>query len=229
MKVSFKPPTVRLPHPHHYKICFLRHLRLQHFLAISNSLTTSWSWKYFPCRFIGLTKWPASRAHEMRMPPPPLLPTGDGTPRTRVAPQVPTINDPFHFLSPVATNLTSTFQQTEIPRPPAIAGLSNSACNYKQPMQIPMEIPSHMPIKTAEEVMAKYHKFMNKDCIGRVAIKLVRNTYFGEKVRAASTVNGNEHTRPLDTGQLSAMKAAIRTRSSTLSPTEFELIWVRCI
>lgn len=63
-----------------------------------------------------------------------------------------------------------------------------------------------MPLKTPEVVIAKYSKYMTKDLVGRVAIKLAKSTYFGEAVLAASTITGNANTRPLDPRQLALMK-----------------------
>ena len=77
--------------------------------------------------------------------------------------------------------------------------------------------------------MDKYDKYMTADFCGRVAIKLARNTYFGETVLAASTVTGHSNTRPLDPLKLKEMKAALRTRFQETSPTEFEMIWTRCV
>ena len=90
-------------------------------------------------------------------------------------------------------------------------------------------ISPHMPIKTADEVMSKYKRFMTKDSVGRVAIKLARNTYFGEAVLGASTITGNPKTRSLDPNKLNEMKAALCTWFQETSPTEFEMIWSRLL
>lgn len=92
-----------------------------------------------------------------------------------------------------------------------------------------MPIPDHMPNKTAEEVFAKYEKYLTQDLIGRVAAKLARNTYFGEKVLQGSSINGTEDTRPLDPNKMKEMRAAIRQKFPTISPTEFELLWGKCV
>ena len=70
---------------------------------------------------------------------------------------------------------------------------------------------------------------MTKDLVGRVVVKLARNTYFGEAVLAASTITGNANTRPLDPSQLASMRGVIRNYFGDTSPTEFEIIWSKCI
>ncbi len=95
--------------------------------------------------------------------------------------------------------------------------------------QQPLPIPACMPLKTADEVFAKYSKYVTKDLIGRVATKLARSTYFGVEVLAGSTVSGSGALRPLDPGQLQAMRQAIRNKFPDESPTEFESIWAKCV
>ena len=51
-----------------------------------------------------------------------------------------------------------------------------SAMNLQEPLE-PLPIPPNMPIKTTEEVLAKYDRYMTKDSVGRVAVKLAINTY----------------------------------------------------
>ena len=96
-------------------------------------------------------------------------------------------------------------------------------------LTVPMPIPDYMPIKTAEEVFAKYDKFLTSDMIGRVAVKLARNTFFGEKVLQGSSIGGTEDTRPLDPNKMREMRAVIRKKFPTVSPTEFELLWGKCV
>ena len=95
--------------------------------------------------------------------------------------------------------------------------------------QEPLAIPEDMPRKTADEVFAKYSKYVTKDLIGRVATKLARNTYFGQEVLAGSTVSGTGTLRPLNPTQLQAMREAIRSKFMDVSPTEFESIWAKCV
>ena len=71
-----------------------------------------------------------------------------------------------------------------------------------------MPIPDYMPIKTAEEVFAKYKKYLTQDLVGRMAAKLARNTYFGEKVLQGS-INGTEDTRPPDPNKMKKMSKAL--------------------
>ena len=61
-------------------------------------------------------------------------------------------------------------------------------------------------------------RFMTKDSVSRVAIKLAWNT----AVLGASTITGNGKTRPPDPNEI---KAALRKRFQETSPTEFEMIW----
>ena len=91
-----------------------------------------------------------------------------------------------------------------------------------------MPIPDYMPIKTAEEVHSKYDKFLTPDMIGQVAVKVARNT-FGEKVLQDSSIGGTEDTRPLDPKKMKEMRAVIRQKFPTVSPTEFELLWGKCV
>ena len=64
--------------------------------------------------------------------------------------------------------------------------------------------------------------------IGRVAVKLARNT-FGEKVLQGSSIGGTEDTRPLDPKKMREMRAVIRQKFSTVSPIEFEILWEKCV
>lgn len=58
------------------------------------------------------------------------------------------------------------------------------------------------PVKTAEQVFAKYTSYVNKEKIGFVAVKLAKNTYFGTEVLAVSTVKGTKTMRALDKQKL---------------------------
>jgi hypothetical protein len=80
-----------------------------------------------------------------------------------------------------------------------------------------MPIPEYMLLKTAEEVFVKYDKYLTKDLIGRVAVKLARNTYFGENVLLGSSVGGTEDTRPLNPNVLQQMETAIHEKFPTVS------------
>ena len=57
----------------------------------------------------------------------------------------------------------------------AIRASSQIRAQYKQPLSI----PSYLPIKTAEEIVARYPNYLNEDNIGRLATKLARFTYLG--------------------------------------------------
>ena len=79
-----------------------------------------------------------------------------------------------------------------------------------------------MPLKTASEDFSKYKNYVNKAFIGRVAVKLARNTFFGVPVLEASSLNGTNDSAPLDPNVLMAMKSVIREKFMDISPTEFE-------
>ena len=78
-----------------------------------------------------------------------------------------------------------------------------------------------MPLKSAEHIFAKYNKYLTKDMVSRVAVKLARSTYFGESVLEGSLIGGTEDTRSLDPHVMHKMKAALREKYPPVSPTEF--------
>ena len=93
----------------------------------------------------------------------------------------------------------------------------------------PLSIPSYMPIKTAEEIVARYPNYLNEDNIGRLATKLARFTYFGENVLAQSTVPGGGDKHPLNPVILLQMKNMLKWQFPNESPTDFELKWAKCV
>lgn len=93
----------------------------------------------------------------------------------------------------------------------------------------PLPIPSHMPLKSAEDVLKKYEQYLNSKQVGIVAAKLARNTFFGESVLKESSVSGTEDTRPLDPQVLNQLKAAIRQKFVHTTQSEFDLMWRNCL
>ncbi|MCG8624711.1 MAG: BEN domain-containing protein [Proteobacteria bacterium] len=86
-----------------------------------------------------------------------------------------------------------------------------------------------MPIKTAEEIVARYPNYLNEDNIGRLATKLARFTYFGENVLAQSTVPGGVDKHPLNPVILLQMKNMLKGQFPNESPTDFEIKWAKCV
>ena len=179
----------------------------------------------------------------------PLQPTTQPSTSSPLQPATQPSTSPFQ---PVTQPSTSPFQLTTqpstslfqlTPQPlisqPTTQPLTSLTTSLPGPLQqllpqqkppskrltVPMPILDYMPIKTAEEVFAKYEKYLTQDLIGRVAAKLARNTYFGEKVLQGSSINGTEDTRPLDPNKMKEMRAALQQKFPTVSPTEFELLW----
>ena len=138
-------------------------------------------------------------------PPPP--PATIYRPRANSLPaSIPLCHDPSITLGPQPT--------------PAKQGIVKSG---------PAPIPAHMPLLTAEKIFQTNARYINKEEIGRVAVKLARKTFFGESVLVQSSISGTENTKPLNPSVLQQMKTCIRSKFIEISPTEFESIWTKCI
>ena len=93
----------------------------------------------------------------------------------------------------------------------------------------PLPIPGYMPIKTAEELVARYPNYLNEENIGRLATKLAQYTYFGENVLAQSIVPGGGDKHPLNPVVLLQMKNMLKGQFPNESPTDFECKWAKCV
>ena len=149
------------------------------------------------------TEWSASQAQKMRgLQGPPSGPSTTSLVPLQLATPDPSINTPLlpaplppatlglsipvplqSTTTPLQSTTTCNYPSTPTHSAPSVPGpFTPVQSGSAMKLQEPMPIPSKMPIKTAEEVIAKYNKYMTKDLVGRVAVKLARNTYFGEAV-----------------------------------------------
>ena len=141
---------------------------------------------------------------------------------------------PFEQSQPINLDLTTcSHPQTAhstIARPPHHLQRQTKVPRQTPPrLTVPLPISSYMPLKSAEAVFTKYKDYITEQCVGRLATKLARNTYFGEDVLIGSSISGTEDTRPLDPKILEKMKLALQEKFPEASPTAFEMIWAKCV
>ena len=82
-----------------------------------------------------------------------------------------------------------------------------------------------------DEVIEKYSKLRNISHIGRMAVRLAAEPYFGKEVLRKSTVRGLQRHQPLPEDQMRALKIkVIRIHPIYIDmPVEFEPLWTKCV
>ena len=82
-----------------------------------------------------------------------------------------------------------------------------------------------------EEVVAKYKRMMPLSKIGRLAVKLARESFFGEELMKSSTVFGCQDKPALPKEKLGELKLFLIEQNPQFrrAPEEFEPFWKTCV
>ena len=82
-----------------------------------------------------------------------------------------------------------------------------------------------------DEVIEKYPKFRNISNVGRMAVRLASESYFGKEVLKKSTVFGMHGNLPLPEDKVKTLKKKILSLHPKYidTPVEFEPIWTKCV
>jgi hypothetical protein len=81
------------------------------------------------------------------------------------------------------------------------------------------------------EVIGKYPRLLSKDKASRLAIKMARESVFGEETMRCSTVRGTRDLPALNSDGMDAIRNALYTRLpiSCNSQAEFDDVWKCCV
>ena len=85
-------------------------------------------------------------------------------------------------------------------------------------------------LKTTEEVLAKYSNLQKETKLSELAVKLSRESFFGEKVMAESTVYGARCCKTLPSDKVQSLKLTLLQLCPQYlyQPHLFEPIWSHC-
>jgi hypothetical protein len=85
-------------------------------------------------------------------------------------------------------------------------------------------------LQTVEAVVEKYRKLKTVGSAGALAVKLAKESFFGEGVLTRCTVYGARDKPALPTAELSQLKQAMFNLFPQFwqSPTQFEPVWNNC-
>ena len=93
--------------------------------------------------------------------------------------------------------------------------------NYLESSEIQAEL-----LGSSKVTLSKYTKLKNMTKVGQLAIKLAKETYFGEDVMSRCTVIGYGKYPALPETELNSMKQTLfNLFSSQSNPIEFEVVW----
>ena len=114
---------------------------------------------------------------------------------------------------------------TELTQPPPITQPPPSVYLNKSSSQ------SIQVLLDPDEVIEKYPKLRNISHIGRLAVRLAAESYFGKEVLRKSTVHGLQGHQPLPEDQIRALKKKIISIHPKYidMPVEFEPLWAKCV
>ena len=84
---------------------------------------------------------------------------------------------------------------------------------------------------SAEVVINKFSKMKTESKVGTLAVKLARQTYFGDEVMRKCTVQGVREFPGLPSDELSLLKKEIFNMFPQFwrNPPEFETVWTNCV
>ena len=100
-----------------------------------------------------------------------------------------------------------------------------------QPVTVTPSDRAESELVSVDEVLLKYPKLCCQKNVSRLAVKIARESIFGQKVMQESTPSGTLKLKKLAPGKLETIKNTIRTffPSSDINAAEFELTWKVCI